>query len=254
MAKTNVTTTNLKNYDIIALESVDSTSRFLKDYVSENRPNKPLFCTTKKQTAGYGQQKRSWITNKKSAIFSLAYPLYKDFVLSGLVSLHIASLLHQTLTQLTADTLYLKWPNDIFNDSGKVAGILIEQVIKKDYRAFIIGIGINRDSPEIINEIASSSSTKPFEINDFFSLFHQKVQQSKLQHYGEQELNEYWEKHGFFSLGESVQVIQPDQTNTEVLKTESGVYRGFDSHGHAKIEINGTMKFVASGQISIRKI
>jgi len=91
MAETSVTTTHLKNYDIISLKSVDSTSRFLKDYVSENRPNKPLFCTTKNQTAGYGQQKRSWLTNEKSAIFSLAFPVDKDYVLSGLVSLHIAS-------------------------------------------------------------------------------------------------------------------------------------------------------------------
>ena len=247
-------TTHLKNYDIISLESVDSTSRFLKDYVSENRPNKPLFCTTKIQTAGYGQQKRSWLTNEKSAIFSLAYPLYKDYVLSGLVSLHIAVLLHQTLTELTSETLYLKWPNDIFNDSGKVAGILIEQVIKKDYRAFIIGIGINRDASEIIEEAPFSSSIKDFEINDLFRIFYNTIQQSKLQHYGEQELNKYWEKHAFFRIGEPVQVIQPDQTNTEVLKIESGVYRGFDSHGHAKIEINGTMKLVASGQTSIRKI
>jgi len=247
-------TTHLKNYDIIALERVDSTSRFLKDYVSENRPKTPLFCTTKNQTAGYGQQKRSWITNEKSAIFSLAYPLDKDYVLSGLVSLHIASLLHQTLTELTAETLYLKWPNDIFNDSGKVAGILIEQVIKKDYRAFIIGIGINRDSPEIMNEVDSSSSIKSFEIHDLFRIFHQKFQQSKLQHYYESELSKYWQKHGLFSIGESVQVIQPNQTNTDSLKTEQGIYRGFDSHGQAKIEVNGTLTLLASGQTSMRKL
>ncbi|WP_051640676.1 biotin--[acetyl-CoA-carboxylase] ligase [Thiomicrorhabdus sp. Milos-T2] len=243
-----------KDYQIIQLENVDSTSRYLKDYVAQNQPQQPVFCTTQKQTAGYGQQKRHWLTNDKSAIFSLAYPLPQKYPLTGLVSLHIAALLHQSLVELTGDTLYLKWPNDLFNSQGKVAGMLIEQVMQKDYRAFIIGIGVNRDSPEIMNEVASSSSTSWFEINDLFSLFHQKVQQSKLVHYDEQELNEYWVKHGFFNLGESVQVIQPNQTNTDALKTEHGIYRGFDSHGHAKIEINGALTLVASGQISIRKI
>jgi BirA family biotin operon repressor/biotin-[acetyl-CoA-carboxylase] ligase len=120
-----------KPFEIIRLETVDSTSRYLKEFVTENRPIKPIFCTTKIQTSGYGQQKRSWVTNQESAIFSLAYPLEAGFELSGLLSLQFAALLHQSLNELTSDTLYLKWPNDLFNGQGKVAGMLIEQVLKK---------------------------------------------------------------------------------------------------------------------------
>ena len=239
-------TTHLKNYDIISLKSVDSTSRFLKDYVSENRPNKPLFCTTKNQTAGYGQQKRSWITNEKSAIFSLAYPLDKDYVLSGLVSLHIASLLHQTLTELTADTLYLKWPNDIFNDSGKVAGILIEQVIKKDYRAFIIGIGINRDAPESTPLSEGSSSVKHFDLEAFFQNFFKKIQQSELQNYSQQELAHYWQLNDLFKIDETVKLISLDIE-------EQGIYLGVNPQGQAVIKLPDTIKTLSSGQTSIRK-
>lgn len=240
-------TTHLKNYDLIALESVDSTSRFLKDYVSENRPNKPLFCTTKNQTAGYGQQKRSWITNEKSAIFSLAYPLDKDYVLSGLVSLHIASLLHQTLTELTADTLYLKWPNDIFNDSGKVAGILIEQVIKKDYRVFIIGIGINRDASKATPLSEGSSSVKHFDLEVFFQNFFKKIQQSELQNYSQQELAHYWQLNDLFKRDETVKLISLDIE-------EQGIYLGVNPQGQAVIKLPDTIKTLSSGQTSIRKI
>ena len=238
--------THLKNYDIISLESVDSTSRFLKDYVSENRPNKPLFCTTKNQTAGYGQQKRSWITNEKSAIFSLAFPLDKDYVLSGLVSLHIASLLHQTLTELTAETLYLKWPNDIFNDSGKVAGILIEQVIKKDYRAFIIGIGINRDASKTTLLSEGSSSVKHFDLEDFFLNFFNKIQQSELQNYSQQELAHYWQLNDLFKIDETVKLISLDIE-------EQGIYLGVNPQGQAVIKLPDTIKTLSSGQTSIRK-
>ena len=239
-------TTHLKNYEVISLDSVDSTSRFLKDYVSENRPNKPLFCTTKKQTAGYGQQKRSWITNEKSAIFSLAYPLDKDYILSGLVSLHIASLLHQTLTELTTETLYLKWPNDIFNDSGKVAGILIEQVIKKDYRAFIIGIGINRDTSETTPLSEGSSSIKHFDLDAFFQNFFKKIQQSELQNYSQQELAHYWQLNDLFKIDETVKLISLDIE-------EQGIYLGVNPQGQAVIKLPDTIKTLSSGQSSIRK-
>ncbi|WEJ63459.1 biotin--[acetyl-CoA-carboxylase] ligase [Thiomicrorhabdus lithotrophica] len=247
MAETSVTTIHHKNYDIISLESVDSTSRFLKDYVSEKRPNKPLFCTTKNQTAGYGQQKRSWLTNEKSAIFSLAFPVDKDYVLSGLVSLHIASLLHQTLTELTAETLYLKWPNDIFNDSGKVAGILIEQVIKKDYRAFIIGIGINRDASAENPLLEGSSLVKHFDLEVFFQNFFKKIQQSELQNYSQQELAHYWQLNDLFRIDETVKLISPDIE-------EQGIYLGVNPQGQAVIKLPDTIKILSSGQTSIRKI
>lgn len=231
------------HYKVIALETVDSTSRYLKEYVAENRPIKPIFCTAKIQTAGYGQQKRSWVTNQDSAIFSLAYPLYAGFELSGLLSLHIAALLHQSLNELTTDTLYLKWPNDIFNGQGKVAGMLIEQVLKKDYRALIIGIGINRGRSGVIE---GSSGVEPFDLDVLFADFFLKIQQAKLQNYSQIELNEYWQRHDLFQINETVRLISPE-------KEESGLYLGINPQGQALIELSGEIKTLSSGLTSIRK-
>jgi biotin-[acetyl-CoA-carboxylase] ligase BirA-like protein len=230
-------------YEVIALETVDSTSRYLKEYVAEKRPIKPIFCTTKIQTSGYGQQKRSWVTNQESAIFSLAYPLEAGFELSGLLSLHIAALLHQSLNELTADTLYLKWPNDLFNGQGKVAGMLIEQVLKKDYRALIIGIGINRGRSGVID---GSSSVQPFDLDVLFEHFFLKIQQAGLQNYSLIELNEYWQRHDLFQINETVRLISPE-------KEESGLYLGINPQGQALIEVSGEIKALSSGLTSIRK-
>lgn len=230
-------------YEIISLDTVDSTSRYLKEYVAENRPSKPIFCTTKIQTSGYGQQKRSWITNQDSAIFSLAYPLDAGFELSGLLSLQIAALLHQSLNELTADALYLKWPNDIFNGQGKVAGILIEQVLKKDYRALIIGIGINRGHSEAIE---GSSSVEPFDLDALLERFFVKIQQAGLQNYSHIKLAEYWQAHDLFQVNETVRLISPD-------KEEIGLYLGINPDGQALIEVGGEIKALSSGLSSIRK-
>ena len=232
------------SYEIIRLETVDSTSRYLKAYVAENRPQKPIFCTTKIQTSGYGQQKRRWVTNNKSAIFSLAYPLEAGFQISGLLSLQIAALLHQSLNELTADKLYLKWPNDMFNEHGKVAGMLIEQVIKKEYRALIIGIGINRESPGLVD---GSSSVDFFDLEDLFESFFLKIQQTGLQNYSQIELTDYWQVHDLFQVNETVRLLSPD-------KEERGVYLGINSDGQAMIDACGETQFLSSGLSSIRKL
>lgn len=232
-----------KPYKIISLESIDSTSRYLKEYVAENRPNKPIFCTTKVQTSGYGQQQRSWVTNQDSAIFSLAYPLDASFKISGLLSLHIAALLHQSLNELTATALYLKWPNDIFNAQGKVAGILIEQVLKKEYRALIIGIGINRGKAV---EIAGSSSVEPFDLEHLLECFFLKIQQAGLQNYSEVELTKYWQAHDLFQINETVRLISPE-------KEAIGLYLGINPQGQALIEVGGEIQTLSSGLTSIRK-
>ncbi len=230
-------------YEVISLETVDSTSRYLKEYVAENRPIKPIFCTTKIQTSGYGQQQRRWVTNQDSAIFSLAYPLEAGFELSGLLSLHIAALLHQSLNELTADTLYLKWPNDLFNGQGKVAGMLIEQVLKKDYRTLIIGIGINRGASGLID---GSSSVEPFDLDVLFADFFLKIQQAGLQNYSQIELKEYWQGHDLFQVNETVRLISSE-------KDASGVYLGINPEGQALIEVRGEIKALSSGLTSIRK-
>lgn len=248
-------------YDTLTLESIDSTSRFLKEYVAERSLTKPLFCTTKIQTAGYGQQHRQWMTNEKSAIFSLAYPLPKEYQISGLLSLHIAALLHQCLHELIPDKLALKWPNDLMsstsnfaNEQGKVAGMLIELVPQKSQRTLIIGIGINRDSPQLTD---GSSSVSMFNLDALFATFFQNVQpllqQSSASGAWQNSLIEtltfadYWQTHDFFKLNETVRLMTG---NTQ----EIGRYQGINSNGQAQIEIDNRLKTLTSGLSSIRKM
>ena len=54
----------------------------------------------------------------------------------------------------------IKWVNDIYNEDGKVSGILVETVnLSSSSRAIIVGIGINtgkRDFPAELQGIAAS--------------------------------------------------------------------------------------------------
>jgi len=234
-------------YKIIHLDTIDSTNRYLKDYTSKNKPSAPVFCITREQTHGYGQQQRRWQTNQHSAIFSLAYPLPPKSTIIGLLSLNIAALLHQSLTELTSDTLYLKWPNDLYNAQGKVAGILIEQIIKKDYQALIIGIGINRNHSELID---SASSTSPFDTESLLKRFFQKIQQTGLLDFSAADTQKYWLEHDFFLKEEPVRIITAE--NNEHI--QYGTYLGINAQGQANIMIQDNLITLSSGQTSIRKM
>lgn len=235
-----------QSFTLIQLNSIDSTNRYLKEWVVKHRPQNTVFCVTQQQTAGYGQQNRIWQTNKDSAIFSIAYPLDPNVNLPGLVSLRIASLLHQCLTQLTGDTLYLKWPNDLYNQHGKVAGILIEQIVKKDYRALIIGIGINRNHAGLIE---SASSIRDFDTEALIHLLYQKIQLPGLVNFSIIDLFEYWKQHDLFSINEPIQLITAENGNS----AQEGIYLGINPLGQALIKIAGKTQILTSGQSSIRK-
>jgi len=241
------------HYTTIRLDTIDSTNRFLKDYVAEQQSLKPIVCITQKQTAGYGQQKRSWQTNDESAIFSIAYPLNSQDKITGLVSLHIARLIHQSLTEITGDTLFLKWPNDIYNQQGKVAGILIEQVIKKEYRCLIIGVGINRNHSNLID---SASSVSDFKIEELIEHIFVKINLPGLHtplrgvvNFSIDELLDYWKTHDLFAIEEAIQLI----TAEDIDSSQLGVYLGINPQGQALIKINQKVQNLTSGQTSIRK-
>lgn len=97
------------------------------------------------QTEGRGQRGNSWASESgKNLTFSVVLkptflPAANQFLLSEIVSLAITDM----LSRYGIDAK-IKWPNDIYADGRKIAGILIENDLKGSvmYRT-IAGIGIN---------------------------------------------------------------------------------------------------------------
>ena len=138
------------NESIIRLATVDSTNRYMRDNASElwskHGESGFVVVTAGHQTAGRGQRGNTWNSNVgENLLFSIlvrpgeTLEVSKQFLLSQAVALSI----HDAMKCYGIDTL-LKWPNDIYAGSRKLAGILLEL----DYSgAFveqaIIGIGLN---------------------------------------------------------------------------------------------------------------
>ena len=135
---------------IVHLLEVDSTNRYVRDEAVALWQNRGIndfaVVSAGLQTAGRGQRGNTWSSNaSENLLFSIlvrpgeTLEVSRQFLLSQAVALSI----HDAMKCYGIDTL-LKWPNDIYAGSRKLAGILLEL----DYSgAFveqaIIGIGLN---------------------------------------------------------------------------------------------------------------
>lgn len=127
----------LPGFTVEVLPEIDSTSSELMRRIRAGRPE-PTLLVAERQTAGRGRMGRPWQAEVGSSLaMSLALPLApKDWSgLSLAVGVAVASALHPALQ--------LKWPNDVWFEGRKLAGILIETVAAGGVRHAIIGIGIN---------------------------------------------------------------------------------------------------------------
>lgn len=135
---------------IVRLDETLSTNAELKRMQKENPLPEYSMVMTDFQTAGRGQAGNSWYSGKGNNIL-LSFLLYphgvkaKDqFIISQIVSLAIKRVLDNFITNVT-----IKWPNDIYWNDKKIAGILIENsLIGQHIDYTIVGVGLNVNEKE----------------------------------------------------------------------------------------------------------
>ena len=114
-------------WNIIELEETVSTNLYLRDRLLEKKLSEYTIVSTNFQTSGRGQKGNSWSSNRgENLLFSiLIFPnmivANEQFIISQIVALSIRNV----LSRIT-DGVMVKWPNDIYCNEKKIAGILIE--------------------------------------------------------------------------------------------------------------------------------
>jgi BirA family biotin operon repressor/biotin-[acetyl-CoA-carboxylase] ligase len=160
----------LPHFTIEVLPEIDSTNTELMRRARAGQID-PVLLVAERQTAGRGRLGRQWFSGEAEAVgarfsssplpslmFSLGLPLApQDWSgLSLAVGLSIVESLHPELQ--------LKWPNDVWWQSRKLAGILIETASVGNVRFAVVGVGINiepRDSSGLSTPPASLSELLP---------------------------------------------------------------------------------------------
>ena len=130
-----------KDVEYHFFDSIESTNLFL---ANRSITNKVQLCVTREQTQGKGQHGRCWKSHKDSSIiFSIRRNFPQDCDLNGLsliVGLAIVKVLEK---ECLVKGFKIKWPNDIYFENKKLAGILLENQMISGNQSVVIGVGIN---------------------------------------------------------------------------------------------------------------
>jgi BirA family biotin operon repressor/biotin-[acetyl-CoA-carboxylase] ligase len=109
------------------------------------------------QTEGHGRLGRSWRdTPGQALMFSVV--LRPDIApdRAGLLCLLAGAVMAEAASEASGTSIRCKWPNDLLAaDGGKVAGILLESVVRDSVlRHVVMGLGVNLRPPQDIEGAA----------------------------------------------------------------------------------------------------
>jgi BirA family transcriptional regulator, biotin operon repressor / biotin---[acetyl-CoA-carboxylase] ligase len=170
--------------NILYFESLNSTNDYAKSLISYNKVPDFTIIHTSNQLAGRGQRGNEWISGEGLNLTAswIHYPhllkVERAFDLSMWTALAVYDALSAYLPY--HHSIKIKWPNDIYVNDQKIAGILIENNIEKDFiAATVIGIGINVNQQEFLSIINATSIynqiQSPKDLNEILLAVHQSL-------------------------------------------------------------------------------
>jgi len=145
---------------LIYFESLPSTNNHAVQLLKTSEPAEGTIIYTDYQSLGKGQPGNKWESEKgKNLLMSIIlYPSFinsdKQFLISMALSLGICDFLRRYITSCS-----IKWPNDIYVNNDKIAGILIESSLTGNHIDFTIaGIGLNINQENFLSNVPNPIS------------------------------------------------------------------------------------------------
>ena len=157
--------------DVVVHESIDSTNNWSMAQSKQGRAL-PFACFAEQQEQGRGRRGKQWLMKPCTNIaMSVCWPFTSAKSLC-LLPLSVAIAITQVLEDFGLQHVQIKWPNDVYVQGAKIAGILIETTpVTVDAElagslAVVIGIGLNFDMDEDILALIASQNQSSAEITD----------------------------------------------------------------------------------------
>lgn len=246
--------TNIDGLHIDVHNFIDSTNSYLLRQLP-NKIQQGQVCLAEYQQSGRGRRGRQWISPFGANLYMSMYwrleqGLSAAMGLSVISALAIADAIKQEL-QLKVQ---LKWPNDIYYQGKKLAGILIDlegQPLELCHS--VIGIGLNIDMPQALEQKIDQPYTdlqshckQPLDRNKLAGAIINNLHKRLLDHplKDSSVLIEQWSCLDYF-YNKPVKLISGD-------KTTLGTCKGINHQGALLLEVAGEIKTVFGGEVSLR--
>jgi len=240
--------------DVEVLNVIGSTNQYLKDKSIDVENGHT--CLAEAQTAGRGRHGRKWVSPYAASLYlSMHWSFSGGYSVLGGLSLAIGVAIVDALNQCGVQGIQLKWPNDIYAQGKKLAGVLIEVEgqIGCNCKA-IIGVGLNVALPknvQIIDQpwIDLAQLTDPLINRNFLAgtLINELARSLTLfERDGLKPFISKWRALDIYA-NKAVKLIIGTQSIT-------GINQGIDENGAILLETEQGVKAYHGGEISVRPI
>lgn len=237
------------------LLDVDSTNSYLFNKASDHM-GKRYAVLAEKQEAGRGRRGRQWVSPfGKNIYLSLLVSFAGGIAALEGLSLVTAIAVEKALAKLGIDGIGLKWPNDIYADGKKLAGILLE--VTGEYNSHcqvVIGIGLNlalseEDAADIGQPWTALRNIRPdLPRNQVAGILLEELLKviDDFQKQGFATYQEYWSQRDIFQ-GKEVRIVSPGND-------KQGLVKGVNRKGELLLHTDKGMEVISAGEISVRPV
>ncbi|MCG9584144.1 bifunctional biotin--[acetyl-CoA-carboxylase] ligase/biotin operon repressor BirA [Vibrio tubiashii] len=232
---------------------IDSTNQYLLDRVDSLESGS--VCLAEYQAKGRGRRGREWVSPFGSNLYlSMFWRLDAGMAAAMGLSLVVGVAIVESLEEMGLTGVKLKWPNDLYYQDKKLAGILVEMSGQAGAAAnLVIGMGLNLMMSE-----ATEGITQPWasldEVTDnqqidrnqlaisMITTLHKALDDYEL--YGMAGFVERWNRLDNF-INRPVKLLMGSR---EI----SGIARGINEQGAVLLETENGLETFIGGEISLR--
>ncbi|KNC17696.1 biotin--[acetyl-CoA-carboxylase] synthetase [Pantoea sp. RIT-PI-b] len=134
---------HLHQPNLAVIPVIDSTNQYLLDRMDQLPSG--YACIAEYQQAGRGRRGRKWFSPFGSNLYMSMYWRLEEGPAAAMgLSLVIGIIMAEVIQSLGAPEVRVKWPNDLYLNDRKLAGILVELTGKTgDAAQIVIGAGVN---------------------------------------------------------------------------------------------------------------
>ncbi|CNK29993.1 biotin--protein ligase [Yersinia aldovae] len=239
---------------VTVLPVVDSTNQYLLERIAELKSGDA--CVAEYQHAGRGRRGRHWVSPFGANLYlSMFWRLEQGPAAAMGLSLVVGIVMAEVLRKLGAEQVRVKWPNDLYLNDKKLAGILVELTGKTgDAAQLVIGAGINLTMRESITNVINQhwinlqEAGVNIDRNKLTAelLSELRLAVVKFENEGLSAFIPRWREMDNY-LDRPVKLIIGDQ---EIF----GIARGIDEQGALLLDQDGIIKPYIGGEISLRGV
>lgn len=235
---------------------IDSTnSELMRRIAAKQALESGTVIVAEMQQAGRGRRGRVWQSPFGANLYYSYYWRLDDGLQAAMgMSIAVGLAVFDTLKALYKLEIQLKWPNDIYLNNEKLAGVLVELDGQPQGPCqLVIGIGINLQMPDSFSQHIDqawtdlSQHTKQIDKNQLVAYLTYYLEQ-RLAQYSQTGLNDMYQQWNSLNVfaGQYVEL------NTG-HRSWGGICEGIDANGGIRIRQDGEVKSYYGGEISLRK-